>query len=83
MEPPSPPIPVPATSSVIAIPNICLSQLLHPKLDRITSLARKMEMISCVEEIKIHEQDVSWLSPEYTEVGIFILNKFKVVSLGK
>lgn len=43
-------------------------RLVHPKLDKQLALARKVELISSVEEIKMQETDLSWLSPEYQEV---------------
>ncbi len=47
-------------------------QLVHPKLDKVTSLARRMELIACVEEIKMQETDLSWLAPQYKEVADFL-----------
>lgn len=43
-------------------------RLLHPKLEYQLSLSRKMQLIEALKEVKMQEEDVSFLDPAYKDV---------------
>lgn len=43
-------------------------QLLHPKLEFQRSLSKKVQLIEALREIKMQEDDVSFLAPEYSAI---------------
>lgn len=48
------------------VPNFL--RLIHPKLTYTLSLARKVDLIEALKEIKIQDTDMTFLAPEYSEV---------------
>ena len=46
-------------------------KLLFPKLERQLTLAKSVQVIDALQEIKIHEEDVSFLHPQW----LYILGK--------
>lgn len=49
-------------------------RLLHPRLEEQLMLAKNVQLIEALQELKIHEGDVSFLSPQCQ----FILGQFNI-----
>ncbi|CAH1777872.1 unnamed protein product [Owenia fusiformis] len=43
-------------------------QLIHPKLEYQLLLAKKVQLIDALKELQVHEQDISFMSPEYQQI---------------
>ena len=43
-------------------------QLIHPKLEYQLLLAKKVQLIDALKELQVHENDISFMTPEYKQI---------------
>ena len=64
-----------------SVPHIL--KLLFPKLERQLMLAKSVQVIDALQEIKIHEEDVSFLHPQWLYIlGEYLCSTVYTVHVG-